>query len=61
MNETLEIGDLVLIISYHYSSPWNNSLGIVIGKPNVYNVYPVFMQNGLVKRNFTFGELEKLA
>ena len=53
-----KIGDLVEI--YSPLSQHHGDYGLIISEPNVYGVYTVLIQDGMIKRNFAFGELERI-
>ena len=53
-----KIGDLVEI--YSPLSQHHGYYALVIAGPNVYGVYTVLIQSGMIKRNFAFGELERI-
>lgn len=59
MEPKFEVGDLVSIKSYLYLEQ-TPQIGLIIGTPNVYGVYPVMCQQTLKQRYFSTSELEKL-
>ena len=54
----LNIGDLVKI--YAPLSRNHGFYALIVDGPNVYGVYTVLLQEDMTKRNYAYGELERV-